>query len=69
MAVVFGPLVWIVMSTLIIPSATGRPPKIGPRWWTQIVAHMFFVALPIVAMVARGLGKTARRMSALEPAS
>ena len=68
-AVVYGPLVWIVMSTLVIPSATGRPPKIGARWWVQIVAHMFFVALPIVAMVARGLGASARRTPALEPAS
>jgi hypothetical protein len=68
-SIVYGPLVWITMSTLIIPTATGRPPTIGARWWAQIVAHMFFVALPIVAMVARGLGATATRHAALEPAS
>jgi hypothetical protein len=69
-SVVYGPLVWIIMSTVIIPTATGRPPTIGARWWMQIVAHMFFVALPIVAMVARGLGAPApRRTPVFEPAS
>ena len=68
-AIVYGPLVWIVMSTVIIPTATGRPPKFAARWWVQAVAHRFFVALPIVAMVARGLGTSARRTAALEPAS
>ena len=69
-SIVYGPLVWIIMSTLIIPTATGRPPTIGTRWWVQIVAHMFFVALPIVAMVARGLGAPSTRATpALEPAS
>lgn len=69
-AIVYGPLVWIAMSTLIIPTATGRPPTIGARWIVQAVAHMFFVALPIVAMVARGLGAPAgRRSAAFEPAA
>jgi hypothetical protein len=69
-AIVYGPLIWIVMSTLVIPTVTGRPPKIGVRWFVQAVAHMFFVALPIVAMVARGLGApAARRTAALEPVS
>jgi hypothetical protein len=69
-AIVYGPLVWIVMSTLVIPAATGRPPKIVGRWFVQAVAHVFFVALPIVAMVARGLGTTAaRRAPAFEPAA
>jgi hypothetical protein len=68
-SIVYGPMVWTIMSTLIIPTATGRPPTIGARWWVQIVAHMFFVALPIVAMIARGLGTAATRHPALEPAS
>lgn len=69
-AIVYGPLVWIVMSTLVIPAFTGRPPKIGGRWFAQIVAHMFFVALPIVAMVARGLTTSAaHRTPTLEPAT
>jgi len=68
-AIVYGPLVWIVMSTLVVPAASGRPPKIGARWLVQAVAHVFFVALPIVAMVARGLGRSAMRETpTLEPA-
>jgi hypothetical protein len=69
-AIVYGPLVWIVMSTLVIPAFTGRPPKIGARWYGQLVAHVFFVALPIVGMVARGLATSAARDTpALEPAT
>jgi hypothetical protein len=40
------------MSLLVIPALTGRPPTIGARWWVQLVGHVFFVALPIVAMTA-----------------
>ena len=48
-AAVYGPLIWIVMSAVVIRIATGRPPAITYRWWVQIVGHIFFVALPIVA--------------------
>jgi len=69
-AVVYGPLVWVVMSMLVVPAASGRPPKVGGRWFVQAVAHILFVALPIVAMVARGLGVSiARQTAALEPAT
>jgi hypothetical protein len=52
-ATAYGPVVWIAMSMLIIPMMTGRPPTITIRWWIQIVGHIGFVALPIVAMTAR----------------
>lgn len=54
-AVVYGPFIWVVMSTLVIPTLTGRPPRFGGRWWIQLAGHVVFVALPMVTVVARGL--------------
>ena len=54
-AVIYGPLIWLVMSLLIIPLATGRPPRFGLRWWVQIVAHVPFVTIPLVFMTRRVL--------------
>jgi hypothetical protein len=65
-AAVYGPLVWMVMSLAVIPTLTGRPPSIAARWWVQLVGHVFFVALPIVVMSARGL--TRGRAAAPRPA-
>ena len=52
---VYGPAIWIVMSYLVIPALTGRAPTINDRWWVQLLAHVPFVALPIVAVIGRGL--------------
>ena len=52
-ACVYGPLIWMVMSLAILPMLTHRPPAINVRWWVQLVGHIPFVALPIVAMIAR----------------
>ena len=46
-AVLYGPLVWLVMSLLVIPLFTHRPPSFTLRWWAQCVGHVPFVALPI----------------------
>jgi len=51
----YGPAIWLVMSFIVIPALTGRAPTIDGRWWVQLVAHVPFVALPIVAVVGRGL--------------
>src|SRR5476649_554868 len=48
-AAVYGPLIWIVMSLVVIPLFTHRPPVINIRWWVQLVGHAPFVGLPIVA--------------------
>jgi hypothetical protein len=50
-AVVYGPLIWLVMSLAVIPLLTHKPPNITVRWWTQLVGHVVFVGLPIVAMI------------------
>ncbi|MDB4875294.1 MAG: hypothetical protein JWM41_1740 [Gemmatimonadetes bacterium] len=52
-AVVYGPVVWLVMSLVVIPALTGRPPAINGRWWVQLLGHIPFVALPIVAQWSR----------------
>jgi hypothetical protein len=54
-AAVYGPLIWVVMSLLVIPQLTGRPPAITGRWLIQLAGHFPFVALPIVTIVGRGL--------------
>lgn len=53
LAAIYGPIIWMAMSLLVIPSMTGRPPTIAFRWWVQFFAHMLFVALPIVATLTR----------------
>jgi hypothetical protein len=54
-ATLYGPAVWIIMSFLVIQRLTGRPPTINFRWYVQLLAHIPFVALPIVWAVGRGL--------------
>jgi hypothetical protein len=47
-AAVYGPLIWIVMSLIVIPAFTGTPTTISGRWWIQLAGHVVFVGLPIV---------------------
>jgi hypothetical protein len=47
-AAVYGPLIWVVMSMVVIRAASGRAPAITYRWWVQFFGHAIFVALPIV---------------------
>ena len=54
-AVAYGPIIWLVMSLVIIPLATGRPPRFGFRWWVQIFAHVPFVTIPLVFTTRRVL--------------
>jgi hypothetical protein len=54
-AAAYGPMIWLVMSLLVIPFASGRPPKFGFRWWVQIFAHIPFVTIPLVFTARRVL--------------
>jgi NAD-dependent oxidoreductase involved in siderophore biosynthesis len=54
-AVAYGPVIWLVMSLVVIPLATGRPPRFGFRWWVQIFAHVPFVTIPLVFTARRVL--------------
>lgn len=47
-AALYGPLIWMVMSLIVIPALVHRPPAITVRWWIQLVGHFPFVGLPIV---------------------
>jgi hypothetical protein len=53
-ASLYGPAIWMVMSLLVIPAFTRRPPVISYRWWIQFFGHFPFVGLPIVATIATG---------------
>jgi hypothetical protein len=55
-AAVYGPLIWLVMSLVIIPLATHHPPHLGFRWWVQIFAHIPFVTIPLVFTARRTVG-------------
>ena len=57
-ALMYGPFIWLVMSLAVIPLLAHRPPVINLRWWIQLIGHIPFVALPIVASVVKGLPKT-----------
>ena len=56
-AAVYGAMVWTVMSFHVIPALTHRPPTVNGRWWVQFVGQMFFVGLPIVAMIGQRRGR------------
>lgn len=61
-AAVYGPLIWIVMSAVVIPLLTGTPLVVTYRWWIQLAGHVVFVGLPIVSAIgrgARGVGRLA----------
>ena len=52
-AALYGPFIWMMMSLVIIPQFTHRPPTINYRWWIQFFGHIPFVALPMIAMITR----------------
>lgn len=55
-ATVYGPLIWIVMSGIVIPLQTHQPLVITSRWWVQLAGHVLFVGLPIVATTGNAEG-------------
>jgi hypothetical protein len=57
-AAVYGPFIWLVMSLVVIPLLTKRPPRISGRWLVQLIGHFPFVGLPIVAMIGSGVSRT-----------
>jgi len=52
-AALYGPFIWLVMSLAVIPLFLHRPPTINFRWWVQLLGHIPFVAIPIVAMIGK----------------
>jgi len=65
----YGPVIWLVMSLVVIPLATGRAPTFAFRWWVQVFAHVPFVTLPMVFTARRMLGLGEMRVASnLRPA-
>jgi len=52
-AMIYGPLVFLVMSLVVIPLLVHAPTPINARWWMQLIGHIPFVGLPIVASLRR----------------
>ena len=52
-AAVYGPIIWMVMSLIVIPTLRHTPITINYRWWVQFFGHIPFVALPIVWSIGR----------------
>lgn len=46
-------MIWLVMSFVVVPALTHRPPTVNLRWWIQFVGHFVFVGLPIVWTASR----------------
>jgi len=57
-ASVYGPFIWLVMSLAVIPLLLHRPPAINPRWWVQLIGHIPFVGVPIVATIGSDSART-----------
>lgn len=65
-ASVYGPMIWLVMSLLVIPTLLHRPTAFTIRWWVQLIGHIPFVAVPIVAAIAGRIFATRRAPNALQ---
>ena len=57
-AMVSGPAIWVVMSMVVIPRLVGRSVVITAQWGVLLLAHIPFVALPIVATIGGGLSSS-----------
>ena len=53
-AAVYGPVIWIVMSVVVIPLLVHRPVTITYRWWIQLAGHIAFVGMPMIWSIGRG---------------
>ncbi len=53
-AVIYGPMVWVMMSVVIIPLILQRPVTITSAWWIQLPGHFLFVGIPIAAFTGSG---------------
>jgi hypothetical protein len=50
-ALIFGPLIWVVMSRVVIPLFTHQARPIQMRWWVQFAGHFLFVGLPMTMAI------------------
>ena len=57
-ASLYGPFIWLVMSLIVIPLLVQRPPAITIRWLVQLIGHIPFVGIPIVASISRSFSRS-----------
>ena len=57
-AAVLGPMIWLVMSILVIPMMTHRPPAFTVPYFAMLVGHIFFVGIPMVYGIGSSNGRT-----------
>lgn len=53
-AVAYGPIIWIVMDLVLIPSFTHRFPALNAVFFVLLVGHIPFVGLPIAFIIGNG---------------
>lgn len=49
-ALVYGMMIWLVMSLIVIPTLVHRPPTITLKWWVQFIGHPLFVVTPMILL-------------------
>ena len=55
-AAVYGPIIWLVMTFIVIPAFVHRPPTITAIWWVNLFGHIPFIVLPMVWASGDGRG-------------
>jgi hypothetical protein len=58
-AAVYGPIIWLTMTFVVIPAFVHRPPTITPIWWVNLFGHIPFIVLPMVWASGDGRGSAA----------
>jgi hypothetical protein len=53
---VYGPFIWVMMSSVVVPTMTGNMLHLTGRWFIQLAGHVVFVGMPIVIGARRGAG-------------
>lgn len=53
-AAVYGPLIWVVMSWMVIPIFVHHFAAMTINWWIQLAGHIAFVGLPLVWSIGSG---------------
>ena len=47
-ASVLGPMIWLTMSLVVLPTMTHRMPSFTPAYFGQMLGHILFVGVPMV---------------------
>src|SRR4029079_12988447 len=49
-ALLYGMMIWLVMSLVVIPTLVHRPPTMTLKWWVQFIGHPLFVVTPMILL-------------------